>query len=76
MAKLWVTQDNCGAGSWICIWLGDKPTLWSDGDWVGDDMLSVCAKEFERLFGFLPPKGKAVKVEFTAKLPISETHNA
>ncbi len=72
--RRWVTRDN-SRNSLIDVYserVVKRPIMrdgwsWSfseqDGEWF-----SVCPKEFKALFGFLPRRGTAVKVEFSGKV--------
>lgn len=45
-----------------------KPKIKGDLAKFDGDYATVCQREFRRLFGFLPPSDKPVKVEFTARI--------
>ncbi len=42
--------------------------IWANGGYKS----KVCIKSFKLVFGFLPPEGKPVKIELTAKLLTEE----
>ena len=65
----WVTLCRIGD---VEVWPSLIPPRLADFYWIDGTYNSspalICPKEFKRLFGFLPPTDKAVKVIFTAKV--------
>ncbi len=67
----WVTRDAVG---YVRMWLRGKPCqvtiragkilLWNHDS----RSYPFMARDFERLFGFLPPTDRPIKVEFSAKV--------
>lgn len=62
----WVVRERC----WVLVFVGSEmPARTFYGGWANNSTDgSVCAENFEAVFGFLPPPGIPVKVEFAAKM--------
>jgi hypothetical protein len=58
----------------VFVWDGKKPSPRQAGSlphWHSpmiNAVVVVCAKEFQRMFGFCPKPGECIKVEFSAKV--------
>ena len=70
----WCTQQShlpSRSDGLVLVWSDDEPPHLDDvGDWAQTRYRAVplCVDDFERLFGFLPPHERPIKVRFSAEV--------
>lgn len=73
----WVTRDMSGHGNdarYCEVWACEEQPTYKDGYWVrprgikAAELVTICVKEFEKLFGFAPFVGEIVKMTFFGKI--------